>query len=275
MFEEMKIRYLLLWSVIGFVVTVIGLLTLPIDPYMGDLFVQLIMYIAVPGLFFGYYFYKQQLPISRIVFTKGVKPWIAPLLGIVVLLISFSFGIMWLQMLALLQVAPWLVDLFLEPIPLPDNPLYLVLTAIVLSVIGPIAEEFMFRGVLLKRLIRKTSMWGGVLISSLLFGILHADIVGAFLFGVIASLLYLRTGNLLLPILLHIFNNTIAVMLMFLPPDQPKWFAIVESSDIYENAAVYGVLLAISSLAMAWVIFRLAKGFRRKEEPHEDEHLAV
>ncbi|RNF38891.1 CPBP family intramembrane glutamic endopeptidase [Planococcus salinus] len=270
MFEEMKIRHFLIWCFVGFVVAIVWFLQLPMDAYTGDLIVQVIMYIVVPGWFFAYHFQKQQVPLSRVVFAKGVKSWIAPMLGVVVLLILFSTGMMWLQMLALLQVAPWLVDLILEPVPLPDNTLYLVLTALILSVIGPIAEEFIFRGLLLKRLIRKTSMWGGVLISSILFGILHADIVGAFLFGVIASLLYLRTGNLLLPILLHVFNNTIAVLLMFVPPDQPQWLALTDSSDIYANALPFGLILLVSSLGMAWVVTRLVRGFQEDKKEQED-----
>lgn len=275
MFEEMKIRHFLIWSTVGFVGTIVWFLQLPIDAYTGDLIVQVMMYVVVPGWFFSYHFQKQQVPLSHVVFVKGVKQWMVTLLGLVVLIISFSFGMMWLQMLVLLQVAPWLVDLILQPVPLPDNLLYLAMMAVILSVIGPIAEEFIFRGLLLKRLIRKTSMWGGVLISSLLFGVLHADIVGAFLFGVIASLLYLRTGNLLIPILLHIFNNTIAMLLMFVPSDQPQWLALMDSSDIYENAVPYGVVLAISSLVMVWAIFRLAKGFGEKEAERENENVVV
>ena len=65
---------------------------------------------------------------------------------------------------------------------------YLLIEIVMITILAPIVEEFFFRGVILQRLIKKTSIWGGILISSLLFGILHADIIGAFVFGVIAAL---------------------------------------------------------------------------------------
>jgi ABC-type nickel/cobalt efflux system permease component RcnA len=146
---------------------------------------------------------------------------------------------------------------------MPENPVYLVIMLISIAIIGPIAEEFIFRGVLLHRMMKKTSMWGGIIISSILFGILHADVFGAFIFGVIASLLYIKTRNLLIPILLHIINNSIAVIWMYVAPTWPKW-GIMNSSELYEKA-LPNIVLVISSILIGWVIVRLVKGLPKKE----------
>ena len=153
---------------------------------------------------------------------------------------------------------------------MPESPVYLTITIISIALIGPIAEEFIFRGMLLNRMMKKTSMWGGILISSILFGILHADIIGASIFGIITSLLYLKTGNLLIPILLHVFNNSIAIILTFVAPSWPGW-AIGEKSDIYTYILPNSIVLAISSILMILVIARLAKGLRRKSEEEMSE----
>jgi membrane protease YdiL (CAAX protease family) len=164
-----------------------------------------------------------------------------------------------------MPIAPGLVDFFLEPITMPESPIYLAITIISIALIGPIAEEFIFRGMLLHRMMKKTSMWGGILISSTVFGILHADVIGATLFGIITSLLFLKTGNLLIPILLHIFNNSIAVLLTFIAPNWPSW-AVGDKSDIYSHILPNSIVLAISSILVIWVVALLAKGVRRKSE---------
>ena len=72
---------------------------------------------------------------------------------------------------------------------MPESGVFLVIEIVMITILAPIVEEFFFRGVILQRLIKKSSVWGGILISSLIFGILHADIIGAFLFGVITALI--------------------------------------------------------------------------------------
>ncbi len=77
-------------------------------------------------------------------------------------------------------------------------------------IMAPIFEEYLFRGVLLQRWSQKWNVRKAIIVSSLIFAVLHADILGAFLYGVVMSLLYLRTQSLLVPILCHMLNNLIA-----------------------------------------------------------------
>jgi len=261
MFEEMKTRHLLGFTLLALIVTIFVLTLLSVSTTIIEIVMQLIIYVIVPVLFFRYHFMKQQMSVKDIVFVKGVRRWVPSLFGLVFLSIAFSLSVFWFQLFALMPFAPGLVDYFLDPVPLPENPWYLAFTVISIAIIGPIAEEFAFRGVLLKRMMAKTSMWTGIIISSVLFGILHADIIGAAIFGVIASLLYIKTKNLLVPILLHIFNNSIAVIWMFVAPTWPSW-AVMESSDIYTEVLPNTIVLVISSILMGWIVFRLARGVR-------------
>lgn len=264
MFEEMKTRHLLGFTLLALIVTGIILALVSASETLIDISLQLIIYVIVPALFFRYHFKKQQMSVKDVVFVKDVKRLVPSLFGLVALSIAFSLSVFWFQLFALMPIAPWLVDFFLEPIPLPENPWYLAFTIISIAIIGPIAEEFIFRGVLLKRMMAKTSMWTGIIISSVLFGILHADIIGAAIFGVVASLLYIKTKNLLVPILLHIFNNSIAVIWMFVAPTWPSW-AVMEKSDIYSEALSNTVILVISSILMGWVVLRLAREIKEKQ----------
>ena len=53
-------------------------------------------------------------------------------------------------------------------------------------------------------------MTSAIIASSLLFGALHPDPLGAALFGVGMCLLYLRTHSLWVPIIAHALNNFLA-----------------------------------------------------------------
>ncbi|AQQ52197.1 CPBP family intramembrane glutamic endopeptidase [Planococcus lenghuensis] len=267
MFWEMKTRYLILYNILAIIVMVVALLF--IDSYLftvsddavNTIFMA-ILYIIVPVLYFGYYFRKQNRPVQGILFTAGMKEWIPRLAVLVFILIAFSLSVFWLQLAALMPIAPWLVELFMEPVPMTTSPGFLVLEILFLAVIGPIAEEFMFRGVLLNRMIRKTSMWGGILISSILFGVLHADVLGAFMFGVITSLLFIKTRNLLVPVMLHIFNNSLAVLAAYVAPTFPEALALLEPADIYEKALPNAAVLIIASILLGLFLTRLVRSMK-------------
>ena len=270
MFEEMKTRYFIGWLILGLVLFGMAAIFFPYSDDFAEAGLTVILYVVVPVIFFSYYFRKHGVSVREVVFRKGAGSWILSLVGLVVICIAFSLSVFWLQLFALMPISPGLVDFFLEPIPFPESTVYIVITVISIGLIGPIAEEFIFRGMLLHRMMKKTSMWGGIIISSILFGILHADIIGATIFGIVTSLLYLKTGNLLIPILLHIFNNSLAIILSFVAPSWPSW-AIAEKSDIYTYILPNSIVLGISSILMIWIVVRLAKGLRSKNEEEMSE----
>ena len=93
-------------------------------------------------------------------------------------------------------------------------------TMIVLAVImAPIFEEIVFRGIIQKGLINKgMNPATAIIISSVVFGLVHGNpwqFVGAVLLGCVLGLVYHKTKSLLLPILLHAFNNLCSSLLIF------------------------------------------------------------
>ena len=87
-----------------------------------------------------------------------------------------------------------------------------------ICIIGPIMEEIMMRRIILKEMEKLTkSMWWGIIISAALFSIVHVNpvqVVFAMPAGIILGWLYCKTGSLLVPISLHILNNTISFISM-------------------------------------------------------------
>jgi membrane protease YdiL (CAAX protease family) len=88
------------------------------------------------------------------------------------------------------------------------------LTLLIAGLLAPLVEEVLFRGVLLTALARHISFGGANFIQATLFATLHLS-VPLFLFflvmGLIGGELMRRSGGLLAPILVHVFNNGVAL----------------------------------------------------------------
>ncbi|MET3539015.1 CPBP family intramembrane glutamic endopeptidase [Chryseobacterium limigenitum] len=98
---------------------------------------------------------------------------------------------------------------------LTDDPVVMIITAVIMA---PIFEEIIFRGIIQKGLMNKgVEPWKAILLSSIIFGIVHANpwqFVGAVLLGCVLGLVYYKTKSLLLPMLLHGFNNLCSSLLI-------------------------------------------------------------
>ncbi len=133
------------------------------------------------------------------------------LLTIVIPLVAAGIGALYLVMLAISFVTPetvtqWLAEEETESaaVALRGLPGELVEEAI-----GAIAEEWLFRGVLLHIWAWRFGVRFAVLATSVLFAAMHADVIGSFIFGVVMAALYARTGTLLVPMVAHISINEI------------------------------------------------------------------
>lgn len=97
-----------------------------------------------------------------------------------------------------------------------QRPGVLRLTFLLACVIGPIAEEFFFRGVLYTAIRQRMSRGIAQWISGALFALVHMNLVGflpiAFLGYVLANL-YERTGSLASSLAVHIVHNTLLMAL--------------------------------------------------------------
>lgn len=88
-----------------------------------------------------------------------------------------------------------------------------LLSGINMIIIAPIIEELVYRGIIFNYCRKKTSLLWAVLISASLFSIVHFNpegIIFHLIYGVMFAIVYYKTNNLLIPILLHSSINAIA-----------------------------------------------------------------
>lgn len=96
----------------------------------------------------------------------------------------------------------------------------ILLSLIIICIMPAIGEEFVFRG-LLNSSFREYGGIAVILFSGLLFSLSHFNIaqtVYQFFIGVFLSYLYLKTNNLLIPMLIHFLNNLLALFIPMLIP---------------------------------------------------------
>lgn len=88
---------------------------------------------------------------------------------------------------------------------------------LIVCFIGPIAEELIYRGVLMTTFFKNSPWYGDILLSAIIFGCIHINFaltpLAFFIYasgGLILALLYRMTKNLYYPIVLHILINITA-----------------------------------------------------------------
>lgn len=94
-----------------------------------------------------------------------------------------------------------------------------------LGLLGPVAEEFVFRGAILRRLLDSTDKrwhWPAVALTAALFATVHgnwAQGINAFALGLLLGWMYMRTRSLVPGVAFHIANNTISYITCRMLPD--------------------------------------------------------
>lgn len=117
-----------------------------------------------------------------------------------------------------------------------------------IAVLGPILEELLFRGAITRVLLEKYSPAKAVIISALIFGIFHinpAQVVSAFLIGLLLAWLYYKTASLIPCILVHILNNSLSVYLSLNYPE------VETTADLFYDKNMYILFVAGALLLFA------------------------
>lgn len=89
----------------------------------------------------------------------------------------------------------------------------------IMAILPAVTEELLFRGVILNGLNSKLSQNRAVIFSALMFMLIHGSLqqtVYQFILGLLLGYTFVKTNNLLYPMLLHFFNNFIVVVSAYL-----------------------------------------------------------
>lgn len=137
----------------------------------------------------------------------------------------------------------------------------IVLLLLTTCICAPLVEELLFRGLVFKRLRGIMSATPAMIISSLLFGIIHGNIVQfiyATLVGFVCAYVYEKFKTISAPILVHASANIFSVFVTFLSE------ASTDTSGV-EPSIGYYMLQTVCLLAVTFILLMiLEKKFNRE-----------
>lgn len=129
---------------------------------------------------------------------------------------------------------------------------------------APIAEEFIFRGILMGRLYNKYGIIKSIIISSLIFFIMHLTVNPVILFlGFGLAVLDYKYKSLIPSICLHALNNFITFMTN---SDKVKGGSGLSGFDINNKTLISGIILLAIYIVYLYINFKKCVGVKASTE---------
>ncbi|KHF38601.1 CPBP family intramembrane glutamic endopeptidase [Halalkalibacter okhensis] len=117
---------------------------------------------------------------------------------------------------------------------------------LVISVIGPILEEIVFRLVVFGALYKRFNFWISGILSSLIFAAVHMDFTHLLVYtamGLVFAYLYVKTKRILVPIIAHVAINLFVSIVNVLLADQIEdWMEQLEQLEQQTSLIIGGLL---------------------------------
>lgn len=269
--QRIKARGLFLWMLLGFVLMiVVGVIA---ESSLGDTAAIIVNDLLLFGLYLWPLIWllgqlnKQSISFRSFATKQPITPkwgfW--SLVGVFLVLNSIGFFyVLWypISIYSPETTEQVLIALMEESANTEIYGLYLSMfyEFILIVILAPIIEEIFFRGILLQRWAAKWGLHKSIWATSILFGILHFDVLGGILFGIVMALLYLKTKSLLVPIFVHAVNNLIAFALIAYDQLQPS-----ETTDVLaEFQSPLWFSLACFVISLPFLILYLKNNWPKK-----------
>jgi membrane protease YdiL (CAAX protease family) len=198
---------------------------------------------------------------------------------------SYDFGIGSIKILLLVcfATAAILIGItfpIISQIPMPDFIKKILLdngsetgvySFITIVIAAPILEELIFRGIILNGLLKSYSPLKAIIISSLLFGLVHLNpwqFIGASILGSLSGWVYFKTNKLTLPIIIHMTNNFLGFLLNYFSLRNENLTKSISSecslTELYGGTENLIMILTVAITIALSSIYVLDKEFRKK-----------
>lgn len=133
---------------------------------------------------------------------------------------------------------------------------------VTLVIIGPIAEELLFREAIAGEMLRRgTAPWTAIVVSALAFSAMHFNLAQgcyAFPLGIMLGIIYYKTGNIVLTSLLHMLNNGIVVVQLYTAGEDAidasltEWFG---SDCLAHTIMALSIVFSIALMIAFWKLY--------------------
>lgn len=131
--------------------------------------------------------------------------------------------------------------------PYDNNTASIIMYIISLSIIPPLVEEFAYRGIVLGSL-RQYGDGFAILVSSVLFGLMHANFLQTpctFIAGLILGFLTVRLNSILPAMIIHFLNNFSFVILTIIEKNFGSYYQTLVQNLFFLTLILIGILCLI------------------------------
>lgn len=121
-------------------------------------------------------------------------------------------------------------------------------------ILAPLLEEIIFRKFLFSKLLEKNSVIISIVVSSFCFSMIHLpnfrNLLPTFIFGIVAAFLFYKTKNIIYPIILHFFGNSIWAIFKYYDNSLQENFQEIKFNFLYWIITISGFFLVLISLKL-------------------------
>lgn len=132
-----------------------------------------------------------------------------------------------------------------------------------IGVLAPVAEEMVFRGAILRKLLGVLdNKWLAIFVSAVVFGALHGNLpqfIHAALIGILLGWMYAKTDSIVPGIVFHWVNNTVAFVLYHILPQADGKIADLFGGDTRTVYMALGFSMCIFIPSLIQTAVRLKK----------------
>jgi len=184
---------------------------------------------------------------------------------------DFNYGIV---IGAFILIVGYLLLLFMDEINFKEivfNPKEIIITILIYSIVA-LVEEVLFRGYILRNLMISFNKYTALIISSLLFSLMHGfnpnidlfSFIDLFLAGILLGVSYVYTKNLWFPIALHFSWNLTQTFLGFNVSGKDVYSIIeititekniLNGGDFGFEGSIFSIISQIIFIVVIWVYF--------------------
>ena len=191
--KEIIVVYLLQILLVIFCSLICSLVGYDINSFISNqlYYVMVIFYILLIVIFIKYNIYKDSHVSIDIIF---ICIYFVLSLSIIINMLFFLIGLQ-------------------NDVSINVNLFLLIISS---GILGPIVEEFLFRRILLNRLLLKYKSYIAIILCSFIFALFHMSLNGfiyAFILGLCLSYIYIKFRNIKLCILCHMISNIFVLFL--------------------------------------------------------------
>ena len=262
------------YSYLSVPLVVISLISIPITIYTKENFIELYennqnfneLINIIISIFIANYFFQElnRAKLRKRIIFGSLKElnWKLPI-GLAIVQYFFNRGINPITLYILSFIAPTYVENQVNQ-EYATTVLGWISFFFFALIYAPIMEELFFRGIIFQKVAIKKNMFKGLLISAVLFAVMHLrfDIIPLCLFGIVTAILYFKTKQLASPIIYHFTYNLIVVSKrtyyhFFVNPTFPTQTTILElQQHIVDNLDTCAFFLAITVPYLTYFIYK-------------------